>query len=251
MVVEYLEENDKVDLSDMSDLNIQKEMEIPYLDEGKINQGSCSLMEDVKKDTGKTDLYLKRELRRKYKLLNQDPNTELDHFNDNMIDHPYSKQGQSPYLSIADFLNMENFQAKKWPIADLKKGFRWAKYLFNETDPTASRIRCEPCNKYSRLANIKPEDMDVVSKDDGILHPTRSQNLLALKRHDSQSQHNTVDQWLKEVAKAEIKEDDYPMTIMSNMPGYPNDPVFDEYTVTSRMLRTVYLESKVSQKYFS
>lgn len=52
---------------------------------------------------------------------------------------------------------------------------------------------------------------------------------------------------MKDVAKADIKEDDYPLVIMSNAPGYPSGPVFDEYTVTSRMIRTVYLETKVSK----
>ena len=174
---------------DFSAPEIGQEIEIPFLEEGKVNQGTCPSDEDVEKDQGENDLFMQRELRRKYMLMN--PGS--DPFNLPMADHTYStKQWNPQYLTLADQLNMETFQSNILPLNTMKDGFKWVKYRFNQTHPEGSTILCGLCNQYSHLANIKPEDMDKMSRDEGVLYATKNLNLNAMRRHQQQNQHNSV-----------------------------------------------------------
>ena len=70
-------------------------------------------------------------------------------------------------------------------------------------------------------------------------------NFLAIKNHEKGLQHRALLQWLKDSAKAKIKKDPYPLTILSTAPGYTPEPI-NEDTITARMLRTLYQETKLN-----
>ena len=234
--------------NDENAFEVARDVTLPVLERGDSAQKTCPLLEDVGRASGEQALNLRREYARKDRLL--DPNA--DPFTQPLEDHTHTvHEWEKPYMKDSDWLNLESFQSDLWPINTMKEKYKWSQLVLNETDPAQSRIRCGMCNKFSKAARIRPQEMSDISKDEGILFPEKRYNLRALQRHAKGSQHNGIEQWLKNLAEQNIKEDDYPMAIMKNAEGYPNDTVYDEYTVTARMLRTVYLESKLNVPYTS
>ena len=68
---------------------------------------------------------------------------------------------------------------------------------------------------------------------------------VAIKNHEHGLQHRAITQWLKDSAKTKIQQDAYPLTILSTAPGYQPEPI-NEDTITARMLRTLYQETKLN-----
>ena len=216
-------------------LDIAREVEIPAAPEGEV---AFERDPYISQSNGNLDLYLRREYSRRLRLTSAFRN----YFNEHLSDHTYSNfEWQQQFLSIADILAMETYQADVWPMNFLRRELRWVEFLLNKDDPKLSRVRCGLCHKWSKQANIREQEMDKISKAEGINYNDRNRNLQAFRDHERGAQHQTIRKWLKELAQKEIKFDDYPLMVMSNRPGYRSDPTNDEYTVTARMMRTVYL----------
>ena len=109
---------------------------------------------------------------------------------------------------------MENFQKKILPIEEISQRFRWLEYVkLAGKEPKDYRIRCGLCNKYSKLANIKKQDMDKISWDEGILKANPSLNKNKMIAHEQGLQHRFITQWLKAQTAKNLKNDDYPTAI--------------------------------------
>ena len=230
------------ELDDYSTI-IARNTEIPYVGEGQ-EAGEC-LMEDISRNMGPSDLFINRENGRKRQLMERyrDPTKPL-------FDHTYSKAWQSTYTSYEDYQHMQQNHDDKYRVNWIRDYYSWIAYL-KET----GNIRCGPCNKYSKSARIKPLDMTKMSKDEGIRHDDWASNKKEIKTHEKSSQHIYIKQWIKSLNEMNIQEDEYPLMIMPNAHGYdvanPVNPgsMYKAYIVTARMVRTVYLETKLNIPY--
>ena len=229
---------------DDQSLVIARNTEIPYVGVGQSAQEDCT-MEDISRNMGPSLLFLNRESGRKGQLMQR----YRDH-NKPLFDHTYSKSWQSTYTSYEDYLHMEQNHGDKYRVYWIRDYFSWVQYLKD-----TGYIRCGPCNQYSKSAKIKPNQMSKMSKDEGLSHDTWRDNLKEIKRHEKSSQHLHIKQWLTALNEMNIKEDEYPLMIMPNALGYdianPENPspMFKAYIVTARMVRTVYLETKLNIPY--
>ena len=234
-VEELVEEFD-----DHSD-TVARYTEIPYVGEGQ-EAGEFCLMADISRNMGPSDLFLNRENGRKRQLMERYriPNKP-------MFDHTYSKAWQTTYTNYEDYEHMQQNHPDKYYVPWIRDYYSWIEYL-----KQTGNIRCGQCNKYSKSARIKPTEMGKMTKDEGICHDDWRSNLKAIKAHEKSSQHVHIRQWLKALNEMNIKEDEYPLMIMPNAMGYdvadPENPgsMFKAYTVTARMVRTVYLETKLN-----
>ena len=93
--------------------------------------------------------------------------------------------------------------------------------------------------------------MNVITRDEGILHDTKKKNYLALVEHSKSRQHLRLRQWLKGQKLHGLKEHEFPKALMENARGYKEvDPETNEWTVTEKMLRTVIAGVKVNHFQF-
>ena len=223
---------------------IARYTEIPYVGDGQ-EAGEVCLMPDISRNMGPSDLFLNRENGRKGQLMERwrIPNKPL-------FDHTYSKAWQSTYTSFEDYEHMRQMYPDKYYVPWIRDYYTWVEYL-----KQTGNIRCGPCYKYSKSARIKSSDMGKITKEEGICHNDWRSNLKAIKEHEKSSQHVHIRQWLKALNEMNVKEDEYPLMIMPNAMGYdeanPENPgsMFKAYIVTARMIRTVYLETKLNIPY--
>ena len=90
--------------------------------------------------------------------------------------------------------------------------------------------------------------MNVITRDEGILHDTKKKNYLALVKHSKSRQHLRLRQWLKGQKLHGLKEHEFPKALMENSRGYKEvDPETNEWTITEKMLRTVVAEVHLNQ----
>ena len=164
---------------------------------------------------------------------------------DMLHDHQYTDfSWNKRQYTEADLRMMENHQSNILPIDQIVQKYPWFKLIPNSTHPEESRMQCGLCNHHSSQARIKLGDMDLISRDKGVLYADKSKNLQALHDHAKQNQHLTITQLLKNVAKDEIEDDNYPATLLPSTPG-KSSGISDEEANTAKVLRTVYQGAKV------
>ena len=70
------------------------------------------------------------------------------------------------------------------------------------------------CNRYSKKFKIyhSSKRYDPMSYSEGVIHPTESENLLAIRNHLGSAQHQGVVKRLQSMTLSEISEDDFDFT---------------------------------------
>ena len=102
-------------------------------------------------------------------------------------------------------------------------------------------LRCGLCFEHSKRLKYSEKWADI-AKEEGILHATESENLVAISHHDSKSkQHALVMGELTHRTLDDLMMDDYQLSVGNYDDG--------RYGVTMTLLRLAYTEAKLGVRF--
>ena len=192
--------------------------------------------EDINRAIGDKELFISREKCRK--RLFYEPWNMCE-------DHEYStKKWKQEYLTQEDIEFMKvHFQGKLTSIDNILQNHKWLKLEKNEVTPEESRLLCGHCSTYRDEMKIRPQDSDKIALNGIKLDNFPSRNERKLKDHEKGHQHLRTTEFLKEKAMKEIEDDNYLLTQRQDSKDCAST---NPYTITERMILTVYVEIQLN-----
>ena len=105
---------------------------------------SCPKMPDIPETSSSLDITLNKEYLRQIGIAYDDTPATVTH--------------KTRFMTAEDFLNVARYQKAILPAKKIYERYPWVQYLFDETNPAASKVRCGLCYKYSDHFKIKKKD---------------------------------------------------------------------------------------------
>ena len=120
------------------------------------------------------------------------------------------------------------------PINEVLKNRHWFYYIFNETNPEASRFKCKLCSKYQDV--VKYLDFSELASDSGTLKKTLKGNRNLLQNHGKSKSHLRL---IEDIQKYHLEN--FVSDVQIGMKTMHENPKFK---VTNQVMRAVYTQAK-------
>lgn len=126
------------------------------------------------------------------------------------------------------------------PVKTIKKYKNWFTYLYNPDKPKESKYRCRLCYTYYDKFKLPSRTKNALAYEAGVLKQSKDRNRDMINDHAVLGAHQAIIQTLQKQKEAALEND---FEKINQMEEEKNDDILK---ITSRMIRTVFIETKTN-----